>query len=191
MACWGQNLNGELGDGSTTERLAPVPVVGVGDAVQLSAGKNHACVVHMDGQASCWGSNGSGQLGQGGTSLTVSYSPTALAVVGVTDAVEIAAGGAHTCVVRGGGRLSCWGSDLEGQVGDGDPPPPTILSGPVQTSPSDVFASGVTHVALGNAHSCAVLGGAIRCWGENGEGEVGDGTYTNHTSPVALEEFVP
>ena len=110
----------------------------------------------------------------------------ALAEVEVTD---ISAGGSHTCAVMTGGSIKCWGSNFEGQLGMGlyaqDKSTRAInlvpIGNPVEIDPSKIgIISTATSVALGGVHSCAVLtGGAIKCWGENNAGQLGDGTTTS------------
>ena len=65
MACWESNTFGELGDETTTDRTTPVPVMGLSDAVELSAGGLHACARQAAGTVACWGNNSNGQLGDG------------------------------------------------------------------------------------------------------------------------------
>lgn len=119
VLCWGDNRAGQLGDGmgghdgdmSTT----PVMVAGISDAMRLSVGEQHACVVHVGGRASCWGLNRNGQLGNGSTENQVA--PTA--VPGLSEVVDITAGTDHTCVRRSTGEVACWGDNAYAQLGDG------------------------------------------------------------------------
>ena len=96
------------------------------------------------------------------------------------EAVQIAAGSAHTCAVLDDGTARCWGDNSSGQLGDGstiDRWTPVAVSG----------LSGVTQIAAGDAHTCAVLGdGTARCWGSNEEGRLGDGSTTDRLTPVAV-----
>ncbi len=78
----------------------------------------------------------------------------------------VAAGGAHTCAITSDGGLSCWGDDGDGQVTGLPPTPGRSLS-----TPSRRYGSGVTAVAAGTAHTCAVLAGEVVCWGRNLEGQ--------------------
>ena len=64
-ACWGENADGQLGDGSTTQRTSPVQVGGLGPAIWIATGEAHSCAVLANGTAWCWGDNGKGQLGDG------------------------------------------------------------------------------------------------------------------------------
>ena len=86
--CWGSNSSGELGDGSTTDRIAPVPVSGLTGAVAVSAGFSHTCALLSGGTVTCWGRNSEGQLGDG----SATSSSTPVAVVGLTGVSAISAG---------------------------------------------------------------------------------------------------
>src|SRR5437867_9172740 len=113
--CWGDNLYGQLGDGTGTRSNTPVAVLGISDAVQVSAGTVHTCAVLASGTVGCWGEGARGQLGDG-TSPAAQYSP--VPVSGLTDAVQIDSGGDHSCALRATGAVSCWGLAL---LGDGSP----------------------------------------------------------------------
>ena len=121
VSCWGQNNFGQLGDGTTTDRNAPTQISSLGTdrtAVAITAGDFHTCAILDDGSVSCWGSNNYGQIGDGTT--TDRNTPTPTSSLG-TDrtAVAITAGGLHTCAILDDGSVSCWGSNWDGQLGDG------------------------------------------------------------------------
>jgi hypothetical protein len=114
--CWGPNGDGELGDGTTTDRAMPVQVTGLGNVTQVSAGDVHSCARKSDGTVWCWGSNGRGQLGDGTTaSRTTPGQVTALGNL----VAQVGAGGQHTCARLTDGTVWCWGQNSAGQVGDG------------------------------------------------------------------------
>src|SRR5205807_268421 len=113
--CWGDNSNGELGDGTTTNRLVPMPVAGGLTFISLSAGAHYTCGVATSGAAYCWGNNGDGQLGDDTT--TQRLVPTAVAG-GLTFA-SVTAGAHYTCAVTTSGAAYCWGYNGYGQLGDG------------------------------------------------------------------------
>ncbi len=144
---------------------------------RLAAGISHTCLLRETGRVSCWGSDARGQLGDG-ASTALPMPPTE--VVGLTDAVRIAAGGEHTCAVRAGGALACWGRNDRGQLGDG-----TTVDRAV---PADVPGlSDVVGVSLAPYHTCArTASGAVLCWGSNEWGMLGDGTLIQRNSPVAV-----
>lgn len=128
--CWGSNVLGKLGDGTTTNRLTPVAVGGgmVFTALSVGAG-NQTCGLTASGAAYCWGINDDGQLGDG-TTITRA-SPTAVA--GGLAFVQLSTGTGHTCGVTVDGVAYCWGNNANGQLGDGGTRPrlvPTAVVAP-------------------------------------------------------------
>jgi alpha-tubulin suppressor-like RCC1 family protein len=177
VKCWGGNGFGGVGDGTTTDRSTPTDVSGItSGASAIAAGAFHSCAALGSG-VRCWGQNDFGQLGDG----SQTNRPTPVAVVGITSGTTaLSAGGKHTCALGSGGGLKCWGDNQSGQLGDGTGVSP-------RTIPTDVFGlgSGVSAVAAGGQHSCALLsGGGAKCWGRNHLGQVGDGTSTTRLAPV-------
>jgi alpha-tubulin suppressor-like RCC1 family protein len=177
IKCWGWNANGQLGDGTTTDRATPVDVVGLGSGVRaIAAGRYHTCAVTEDSGVKCWGFNAAGQLGDGTT--TDRATPVDVARLG-SGVVGVAAGDRHTCAVTAGGAALCWGANENGQLGDGTT---TQHATPVSVSGLN---SSVSAVAAGGCHTCALAGsGGVKCWGWNGYGQLGDGTTTGRTTPV-------
>jgi alpha-tubulin suppressor-like RCC1 family protein len=184
VRCWGANDSGQLGNGTTTTgpTVVPVLVSGINTAVAISAGAAHTCALLADGSARCWGSNFNGQIGDG---TRFEDRPTPVAVSGLTNAVAIAAGGFHTCALLADGSARCWGSNFNGQIGDG-------TSG--GNRPTPVAVTGLTNAVAITAggffagHTCALLAdGTARCWGFNFDGQIGDGTSGgNRPTPAAV-----
>jgi len=176
--CWGENVYGKLGDGTTINRPTPVPVSGLGNGgVAVVAGSNYTCARGVDGGVRCWGINMVGELGDGTTIDRL----TPVAVSGPLGGhVSVATGGHHSCALVNGGGLQCWGENTSGQLGDG-----TRID---RLAPSSVYGllSGVHSVAAGSAHSCAVTSTGARCWGSNVSGQLGDGTATDSPTPAAV-----
>ena len=161
--CWGQNANGEIGDGSLgSDKAAPTLVPGITDAVDVAAGFTHTCALQASGVVRCWG--GAGKLGTGFNAGSASP----VVVAGLTDAVGIFADGDRTCAQRRTGAVVCWGRGADGQIGDGGT---TDRYAPVPVA----GVSNVTSIATGDSHACAI-GVDVRCWGLNNNGQAGDGT---------------
>ena len=193
LVCWGADQAGQLGTGVPSGgRDLPTPAAGLGtDAVSVSAGTGHTCVLTPAGGVRCAGANEMGQLGQG----LVNPSDLAANVVGLESGVAaVSAGGNLTCAVLVGGGVKCWGANTNGELGNGSRPVydarGEAVSGVVSSAePVDVtgLASGVLSVDAGGQHTCAVLvGGSVRCWGRNFDGQLGDGA-----APELDEQDVP
>jgi subtilisin-like proprotein convertase family protein len=183
--CSGYNYYGQLGDGNSGHGFDSSTPVAVSlpsgrTASSVSAGDWHTCAVLDDGSAYCWGRNSVGQLGDGTT--TTSSTPVAVSLPSGRTATSVSAGGYHTCAVLDDGSAYCWGDNSDGQLGDGTT---TDSSTPVAVSlPSGLTA---TSVDLGEYHTCAVLDDASAyCWGWNFYGQLGDGTTTDSSTPVAV-----
>lgn len=174
--CWGDNGVGQLGDGTTTDRLVPTAVSGGLSLVEVSASSTHTCGVTTGDEAYCWGSNSDGQLGDGTT--TDRLVPTA--VSGGLSLVEIRAGGQlFTCARATGGAAYCWGHNGVGQLGIG-----TFTGSGFSTPQAVTGGSTFAGLTAGGSHACglATTDGAY-CWGMNGTGQLGDGTTTTRASP--------
>jgi alpha-tubulin suppressor-like RCC1 family protein len=122
LQCWGMNFNGELGNGACVDSSTPVAVLGITNAVAVARGGGHNCAVLSDGTARCWGWDYYGQLGGSGSSTSCpdvlgSSSSTPLTVDGVSNAVTVAAGDYHTCVLLKSGSVACFGYNSYGQLG--------------------------------------------------------------------------
>jgi len=112
--CWGNNRDGELGDGTTARRAAPVRVGGGHAFVRLGVGSRHACGLTAQGQAYCWGGNTRGQLGDG----TLTSRTTPVPVHGGHTYADLFLGSSHTCALTPAGEAFCWGANDQGQTGD-------------------------------------------------------------------------
>ena len=176
VKCWGLST---LSDGSTTNSAVPVDVVGLGSGVKaVSAGLGYTCAVTLAGAVKCWGDNTYGQLGNG----TTTSSAVPVGVVGLgSGVVAVSAGEFHSCAVTSAGAVKCWGHNAFGEVGDGTTAQSVAPVGVVG------LGSGVVAVSAGEFHSCAVtLAGAVKCWGFNAVGELGDGTTAQSVAPVGV-----
>ena len=165
------SVRADQGDGSNT-------------AVQgrITGGGLSSCAALSTGAVQCWGSNDHGQLGNG---TVVASTPPATAS-GIANAKAVSAGNAHSCALLTDGTARCWGLAASGQVGDGSTGDP--LTQQSRRSPVPVTGlSGATTIAAGGFHTCAIVGtGTVKCWGDDGTGQLGDGTNFGSKSPVPI-----
>lgn len=177
--CWGQNSNGKLGDGTSTSRPTAVDVVGLTTGTaSISVGTSFTCAVTTTGAAKCWGNNYWGNLGDG----TKTERATPANVSGLSSGIaSISLGAYHVCALTTSGGIKCWGDNALAQFGDG-----TQVS---KLTPVDVsgLTWGVTKLSSGGGFTCAVLTtGEAKCWGYNGQNQLGDGTTNVRTLPITV-----
>jgi alpha-tubulin suppressor-like RCC1 family protein len=184
LKCWGDNSNGQLGNGTVVDETQPVRLpdpVAVADLAgvsAVSAGLSHTCALLQDGTVKCWGANGAGQLGNG----SVVDSPRPVAVAGLSGVTAISAGGDFTCALLSNGTVRCWGTSTNAQFLDD--------GGSTAYGPNPVAIAGLTGVSAissGLVHTCALLSdGAVKCWGDSTAG-LGDGTGKSSSTPVTVK----
>lgn len=175
LRCWGSN-GGKLGNGASANSLTPVPVSGLSATASVHAGGSFSCARMANGGVQCWGGNASGQLGDG--EPWVRSTPVDVPALG-SGVRSISAGETHTCAVTASGAVKCWGDNARGQLGDG-----SLIE---RTVPADVaqLGAGALSVSAGMTHSCAVAaGGAVKCWGGNDYGQIGNGSFVDQPTPV-------
>lgn len=170
--CWGENFNGQLGIAGSGREALPRKTSVVG-ATAIAASNDSTCAILGTGGVVCWGKDDVGQTGKGIVGAGKGFTPTP--VPGVEGATTIVGGAEHFCAVNAQSVVSCWGDNRFGQlgqgvVGDAAPQPigkPTAIKGIVAAS-----------IGAGGDHSCAsTADDAVSCWGDNGHGELGDGTF--------------
>ena len=182
VRCWGENYYGQLGDGTTNNRLLSAPVSGLESGVAaLSAAASHTCALTNAGGVWCWGNNQYGQLGDG--TYTTRYQP--VPVSGLSSGVAaITTSTHHTCALMLDGSMRCWGQNFYGQLGDGTftaRPAPVVVSG---------IAGGVHRIVLFDYYTCAVMtSGPAQCWGNDWNGELRDGGLLQSRTPLAVTSF--
>lgn len=171
VKCWGE-YDGQLGN------LVPVDVINVSAAVGVAVRAGGACAVTSTGAVKCWGDNTVGQLGNNTTDSAISGP---VDVVGLSSGVvAVTATGFSTCALLGTGAVKCWGWGGSGKLGNnttGDSPVPVDVVG---------LSSGVVAIDAGMNHVCALLAtGALKCWGSNDVGELGNGSNVYYSTVPA------
>jgi uncharacterized repeat protein (TIGR02543 family) len=175
---WGRNDNGELGDGTTTQRQLPVEVAGLTDVVALVNAGYHSLAMKSDGTVWAWGRNSYGESGGG-----VSADRTTPFQVSISGVKAIAAGDHHSIAVKEDGTVWAWGRNTYGTLGDGTTTNRVV---PVQVI-------GIDHVktVVGGTHFNYALkeDGTVWSWGYNNYGQLGDGTTATKLSPVQVSDL--
>jgi alpha-tubulin suppressor-like RCC1 family protein len=178
---WGFNGFGELGDGTTTSRLAPVQVTGLTGVTQVAGGCTHSLALRSDGTVWAWGDNRFGELGRG---TVTGVEATAAPVSGLTGVTKIAAGCEFSLALRSDGTVWAWGENRVGQLGNGSTASSAV---PVQIT----GVSRVTAIAAGWDSAVAIVlnGASVWAWGSNKDGGLGDGTLADHATPVRVTQI--
>ncbi len=174
---WGRNSAGQYGDGSTTSSRVAIRVLMDETVVGAAAGDSHSCDVHADGTVWCWGDNNYGQLGDG---TNVPHKVPAR-VNGLTGATQVSVGEYHSCARLNDGRVACWGKNSDGEMGD--------LTAIHRWSPVFVNLGSDTALTVtsGFSYNCVMTAALTGlCWGYNGFGQIGDGTFNNAWAPVKI-----
>lgn len=184
--CWGANGVGQLGDGTTTDSPIPVDVFGLASGVSAIATYNgHSCALTTIGGIKCWGQNNSGQLGTGfppTSSLIPVDVISAQSMPALVGASAIVVNFASSCALNSGG-VFCWGANSVGQLGNDSFVFSSNVPVPVLSGTSQPPLAGVTAIATGRNHVCALSSvGTLKCWGFNTSGQLGDGNNLNHES---------
>jgi alpha-tubulin suppressor-like RCC1 family protein len=189
VKCWGENDTGQVGDGTFgADRTSPTTVCLSGsstscsqltNAFDIAAGYQHTCIRGASNSVRCWGANNGGQLGQ---TPDTSAHPNPLLISNFTTTF-VDRGGNFSCGRDGVGALSCWGVNNQGQLGRGHNSS-TNRHIPAQVCSAfgascTAFLTNVSQMEGGESHACALAGGEMRCWGQNGYGQLGDGTINS------------
>lgn len=173
---WGNNLYGQLGNGSSVS-IATLPTyANINNVESVGAGWSHCAAVKKDGTLWTWGYNSSGQLGLSSTALSV---PQPTQVVGMSNVRSVACGHEHTLVLKQNGTVWSCGINGQGQLGNGG-------NNPSGTFMQVVGTTNVIQVAGGYTHSMALKSdGTVWAWGGNSSGQLGNGSYA--ASNIAIQ----
>lgn len=183
VRAWGDDNNGQLGDGATIGNDTPVRVkLPAGTLVtSVRAGGRHSLALTSAGQVLAWGRNFRGQLGDGTT--VDRHTPVRVKLPPRTRVIAISAGGVHSLAVTAAGQVLAWGSNEYGQLGDGTTKDRHI---PVRVK----LPAGTRVIAVGASYNCSMAltsAGQVWAWGHNGSGQLGDGTRTESHVPVRVK----
>lgn len=169
VECWGQNAEGQLGDGTPQGREAPAPVIGLAQATAVHAAGDRSCALDEGGDVWCWGRRLDG-------SNVERLSPEQISGLGVTTALSMSDG--QTCALQDDGTVMCWGyGACDALDRSGDCPAPVAVPG----------LAAVDEIATGSSAACARTGGSLLCWGENFDGEMGNGTLDPVYTPTVVD----
>ena len=183
VMAWGDNGDGQLGDGTTTSSDVPVKVSGLTGVTAVSAGDLFSVALLSNGTVMTWGYNGTGELGDG----TYTNSDVPVAASGLTGVTAVAAGGQHVLALMSNGTASAWGDNEDGQLGDG-----SETSGSSNVPVAVVDLTGAVAVSAGYQHSMALLSsGAVMAWGDNSFNQLGQsngfpGGISSSDVPIAV-----
>ena len=173
---WGNNDDGELGNGGESDSAVAVQAGGVSNVVAVAGGLAHSLAMTSAGKVWAWGNNDEGELGNG----TDTGTNTPVRVVGLSDAISISAGNYHSLALLSDGTVWAWGFNGDGQLGNGTI---TLSNTPVQA----VGLSNTVAVAAGGYHSLALANdNTVWAWGYNGDGELGNGAITDSYTAVQV-----
>lgn len=175
----GRNVEGQLGDGTTTNREKPVQVQGLNNVITIAAGVGNTVALKGDGTVWAWGYNNRGQVGDG----TVVQRNAPVQVLNLTNVIAIAVFHSHMVALRNDGTVWTWGRNLYGELGDGT----------TNDRTSPVQVQNLTHVnaiAAGTHHTIALRDdGTVWAWGNNFYGQLGDGTTTDRVTPAQVQNL--
>ncbi len=179
LKCWGDNFNGQLGDGTIIKKLIPTTIDSGVTYSQISNGYTHTCGITLTGILKCWGGNTDGELGDG----TTTSSRIPISIDPGEAYVQVSSERSHTCAITVTGILKCWGSNNSGQIGDG-----TITQRPTPTPTTIDPGVFYSQIAAGYLHTCGITTtGILKCWGNNVYGQLGDGSTVQKLNPTIID----
>jgi len=175
--CWGDNTNGQLGTGNTVKSAEPVQVASTGWS-QVSCNYLHTCAVKQDGTLWCWGLDADFHVGDSSAVL-----PSSPVQVAGSTWTQVATGLYHTCATKQDGTLWCWGGNYSGQLGNASVP----VQKDSKTSTAVQVVGTWASVSAGQSHTCGIMSDhSLWCWGDDSQGQLGDGHETFQAAPVAI-----
>lgn len=184
VRCAGYNFDGELGIGNT-DVVPGFVTPQISGVTQLASSDYSTCALKTDSSVWCWGENNDYEIGQGGTGVADVLLPTQVKAVSggfLGGVVQLSTQDGHFCAVKSDTTAVCWGRGNSGQIGDGGS---SSLSLATHVWTGSQNLSGVRKVSVGTEFSCALmLTGAVKCWGADGAGQLGNGPGGASPLPV-------
>jgi alpha-tubulin suppressor-like RCC1 family protein len=174
---WGDNIEGQLGNGTTTTSNSPVKIGNAVDWQVIAAGAGHSMAIKSNGTLWAWGRNSEAQLGDG----TNNNSNVPIQIGTGNNWAAVSCGSDHTLALKTDGTIWAWGGNVSGQVGNGNPPNSVVT--PLQIG---VAADWETVSASGSFSFAKKTNGTIWAWGLNNNGQLGDGTNTDILVPTQI-----
>ncbi len=165
--CWGANGAGQLGDGTTTNRLVPTKVAGLSGVTQVACGDAHSCARLENGTIRCWGDDTHGELGDG----TTKNATSPVEVAGLSGVNQVELGGAQSCARKANGFIVCWGE---------------TIAGATTKEATPVFGmTEASELGVGALHACARISDkSVQCWGANNFRQLGVPRAADRGLPV-------
>lgn len=180
VKCWGWNGYGQIGLPAGELAKVPVPMAFLNTASAIALGQYHSCAL-IASDLKCWGSNNAGQLGNG----SIDGLKPPVHISGLSSINELSLGDGHACALSAAGDVRCWGNNAFGQLGRNTNGPAPADAAPVWYAPGNSSPlSGVNKISLGHEHSCALISGSVKCWGQNQKGQLGNATNISQAAPV-------
>ena len=173
--CWGANDRGQLGDGTTARKSAPIEVAGGHAFRQIASGDAHSCGITTSGEIWCWGANNRGQLGDG----TTTHRSVPVRVGSASDYIALGTGAESSCAIRANGSAWCWGYNNFGQLGDETQ---VSRSQPVAVVGGHSFSA----IDAGRGFTCGLTNDGVYCWGRNALGQLGDASTVDRAVPTRV-----
>ena len=185
--CWGKGNYGQLGDGNigSHEQVHATQLEDLSNITSIYSGPYHSCAINNERKVFCWGLGSNGQLGDNNVASHESGTPTQIA--NLSDVIELSMGYGHTCALRLGGEVQCWGSTTSGQLGNGST---NITETGVPQTVTGI--ENVISISAGYYRNCALLStGEVSCWGQGRYGVLGNGETDSHIvdTPLVIDDL--